>query len=408
MPIHRLTPDAFLPLEPTTYAAVHILERQHLQRLLKADISVIVDDVLIIAEEFANWDESDRRIDLLGVDRDANLVVVEIKRDEKGGHMELQAIRYAAMVSSMTFAKAVDAYQVTLGRSGESAESAQVKLLEFFGWDEPREDAFAGDVRIVLVSADFSKEVTTAVLWLNERDLDVRCVRVKPYRMGDEILIDVQQVVPLPEASEYQIRVREKAIVRRESARLQAGEATGYWFMNVGESDHSPNRDWADCRKYGFMTAGGGPRFREAIRRLSPGDRFFAYATGHGYVGFGEVISAAIPQRDFVPPGQSKRLVDLPTAATPERETMGDDDRCEWCAAVRWTKTLRREEGVLSSGARRGTVVQIKSPELVRHLLHEFSPDQVGRDGDPPPAAATRSAAQAASSAASGGSASRR
>jgi len=37
-------------------------------------------------------------------------VVIELKRTEDGGHMELQAIRYAAMVSAMTFDGAVEIY----------------------------------------------------------------------------------------------------------------------------------------------------------------------------------------------------------------------------------------------------------------------------------------------------------
>ncbi|RLA03436.1 MAG: hypothetical protein DRQ54_10765, partial [Gammaproteobacteria bacterium] len=45
--------------------------------------------------------------------------------------------------------------------------------LNFLGWEEADEEHFGQDVRIVLVSGDFSKELTTSVLWLNERDLDV-------------------------------------------------------------------------------------------------------------------------------------------------------------------------------------------------------------------------------------------
>jgi RecB family endonuclease NucS len=47
------------------------------------------------------------RVDLLAIDANANLVVIEIKRTTDGCHMELQAIRYAAMVSAMTFERAV-------------------------------------------------------------------------------------------------------------------------------------------------------------------------------------------------------------------------------------------------------------------------------------------------------------
>jgi RecB family endonuclease NucS len=82
-----------------------------LQRLLKDNIAVVAPGVLVISEEFGEWDDSKRRIDLPGIDQDAKLVVSELKRDEDGGHMELQAIRYAAMVSRMTFQRAVKTYQ---------------------------------------------------------------------------------------------------------------------------------------------------------------------------------------------------------------------------------------------------------------------------------------------------------
>ena len=155
-------------------------------------------NLLVISEEFGDWEESKRRIDLLAVDREANLVVVELKRTESGGHMELQALRYAAMISTMTFDKAVDYYHDFLQKIG-SDDDPESNLLEFLGWDEPDEERFAQDVRVILASADFSKELTTAVMWLNQRDLDIRCIRLQPYSDGDKTLLDVQQVIPLPE-----------------------------------------------------------------------------------------------------------------------------------------------------------------------------------------------------------------
>lgn len=37
-------------------------------------------------------------------------MVIELKRTDDGGHVELQALRYAAMVSSMTFDEVATAY----------------------------------------------------------------------------------------------------------------------------------------------------------------------------------------------------------------------------------------------------------------------------------------------------------
>ena len=67
----------------------------------------------------------------------------------------------------------------------------------------------------VLVSANVSRELTTAVMWLNEKALDIRCVRVRPYAYESKTLIDVQQVIPLPETADYQVQVREKKVLHR-------------------------------------------------------------------------------------------------------------------------------------------------------------------------------------------------
>jgi len=209
MALYRFNDNRLHPVADTSLAREGIREAEDLQRTLRKQIGVVSPDTLVISEEYSQWDGSSRRIDLLGLDRDANLVVIELKRTHDGGHMELQALRYAAMVSAMTFDRAVDAYREFI-EPLESDADPQARILEFLGWDEPDEERFARDVRIVLVSQGFSKEITTTVMWLNERGLDIRCVRFAAYKHEADILFDVQQVIPLPEATDYQIQIREK------------------------------------------------------------------------------------------------------------------------------------------------------------------------------------------------------
>lgn len=220
MPVYELSSDAIQPLEETSFIISGIRERSDLQRLLRNSISVIDRDVMVITEEFGDWEDSRRRIDLLGLDRRGDLVVIELKRTEDGGHMELQAIRYAAMVSTMTFAKVVSVHDQYLKTNGKEGDS-EAAILKFLGWDEPNQEEFARDVRIVLASAEFSKELTTSVMWLNQRNIDVRCIRLKPYRLDDKILLDVQQIIPLPEATDYQVRIREKEVEQRQARQQQ-------------------------------------------------------------------------------------------------------------------------------------------------------------------------------------------
>ena len=217
MAIYEITGSALVPLQKTAFSDEGMFERRDLQRLLREQIEVIARDTMVLAEEFGDFEDSRRRIDLLCLDSEANLVVVELKRTETGGHMDLQAIRYAAMVSTMTFDRAVSAHESYLTAIGKDPTGARAEILEFLGWDEPSPDEFAAAVRIVLAASEFSKELTTAVIWLNENGLDIRCVRLSPSKLDDRLLVDIQQVIPMPEASEYQVRLREQNQERREA-----------------------------------------------------------------------------------------------------------------------------------------------------------------------------------------------
>ncbi|WP_346311556.1 hypothetical protein [Acinetobacter sp. BWR-L5] len=198
---------------------------------------MIAADCLVLTEEYAEWDASRKRIDLLAIDKQANLVIIELKRTDTGDHMELQALRYASMISTMTFEHALDVlvdYRNKNGEEGFTRENARETIEDFIELDAINETNFGNDVRIILVSAEFSKELTTSVIWLNERDLDITCVRMKPYKYQDQILIDIQQVLPLPEAKDYQIRAQKKAEERREIQKnLNSKDYSKYLFNGL-------------------------------------------------------------------------------------------------------------------------------------------------------------------------------
>lgn len=261
MPLYEMTTNSFRALSGTTFVTMKVRERDDLQRLLRSQIEVLGDQLYVLTEEFGDWDESRRRIDLLAIDRQANLVVIELKRTNDGGHMELQAIRYASMVSTLTFERAVQIHAEYLSRIGDLSDKAQEQMLKFLGWSEPDEEDFAPDVRIVLVSENFGKELTTAVLWLRERDIDIRCVRLRPYQDGDKRLIDVQQVIPLPEAIEYQIQLREKEQVGRKKRAERYDVLQKFWegivaIARTKQTRHANIKPGA----YHWLSAGAGIR----------------------------------------------------------------------------------------------------------------------------------------------------
>lgn len=216
MAIYHFNGVSLEAIKDTSFSDEGILERSHLQTAFKQNISVIAPDCMVIAEEFSEWSEGNRRIDLLAVDRDANLVVIELKRNDNGDHMELQAIRYASMVRTLTFKRAVEIFQKYLTKEGRTEDATNL-LYNFISADNP-EEIFATDTRIILVSAGFSKEITTSVIWLNLQGLDITCVEFIPHNFEDKILIDARQVIPLPQAESLQVSVRKQSEERKAAS----------------------------------------------------------------------------------------------------------------------------------------------------------------------------------------------
>ncbi len=264
MAIFQVSQKELKPVSETSFGAEGIMERKDIQRMLRNQISVLDERLMVIAEEFGDWVDSSRRIDLLCIDADANLVVVELKRTDDGGHMELQALRYAAMVSAMTFEQLVDTHARYWNKASPDTDAAKASIMEYLGWDEVYEDQFAQDTRILLAAADFSKELTTAVMWLIDRGIDIRCIRMKPYRMADgTLLLDVQQLIPLPEATAFQTQIGVKKQAERQSRTDRHDLRLKFWegLLEVAKTksdvhaNHKPTSDgWLSggINRFGF------------------------------------------------------------------------------------------------------------------------------------------------------------
>lgn len=232
MALYEIAGESLTPITQRTFTELGLLERANIQKAVRTHITAITPGVktMVLAEEFGDWIGANRRIDLLCLDEEARLVVVELKRDD-GAHMELQALRYAAMVSTMRFEQAVEAHRKYLKSIGSTEDPEQV-IREFLEREEGPV-ALSETVRIVLAASDFPQELTTAVLWLNKQGLDLRCVQMRPHLVDQRILVDIQQVIPLPEAEQYQVAVREKSM-EQAAERATERDRTRY-DLSIGD-----------------------------------------------------------------------------------------------------------------------------------------------------------------------------
>jgi hypothetical protein len=48
-------------------------------------------------------------------------------------------------------------------------------------------------------------------MWLNDHGVDITCIRLQPYKDEEgALLLDIQQIIPLPEAADYQTQIKAK------------------------------------------------------------------------------------------------------------------------------------------------------------------------------------------------------
>lgn len=213
------------PLQKRTMSELGFRERENLQQWIVANADMLGEDLLIIQEEFDGWDKTSERLDLLAVDKKKNLVVIENKRDNSGRDVIWQSLKYAAYCSTLKTADIVEIYQRRL-TSKNSTANAKDLIAEFLGEDdfETIELNDGKSQRIILVAGEFPIEVTATCLWLREHQIDLKCVRVVPYGSGDDLFLNVDQIIPPPEAEEYMVKmssknVEEKAIKAQQGSR---------------------------------------------------------------------------------------------------------------------------------------------------------------------------------------------
>ncbi len=203
--ISRLTQKRFSELA--------LRERDHLQEWLVHQPDALGEDLLILQKEFDGFDETRERLDLLALDKVGNLVVIENKLDDSGRDVTWQALKYTAYVSGLTKSQIVEIHQHYLDRYCGGG-NAVARICEFMEVEELEETVLnpGNGQRMIFIAANFRREVTATVLWLLSRGIRAQCFRVLPFAYEDEIFIDLQQIIPPPEAADYMIGISSKEV----------------------------------------------------------------------------------------------------------------------------------------------------------------------------------------------------
>lgn len=226
-------------VEKTTFKEVACKERQDLQEWIISNPSMLGEELLIIQKEFSEFDNTKERLDLLALDKSGNLVIIENKTDDTGKDVVWQAIKYASYCSVLIKDEIKAIYQKYLNNI-ESKDIAENLLIDFFDKEDFADLRLNEEKtqRIIFVAKEFRPEVTSAVTWLMKYGIKIACIKVEPYKLNDEIILDVEQIIPQKETADFTMKLINKSIEeqqQKDSAVKRYNRRNRFWKQFIPE-----------------------------------------------------------------------------------------------------------------------------------------------------------------------------
>lgn len=267
------TANRISPLEVKRFSDLGFTERKHLQEWLENYPQALTqgegDELLIIQKEFDGFDDTRERLDLLAIDKEGNLVIIENKLDDSGRDVVWQALKYASYCANLKKQQVVEIFQRYLNQKAQSegAEptNAERVLLEFLQADDLQSVQLntLKSQRLILVAAHYRKEVTNTVLWLSQFGVNCQCFKVTPYRAGAELFLNVEQIIPTPEASDFMIGMIAKEDEEKSASNEQRrshGLRMAFWEQTLEAFSQSSCRlfDNISPSRDHWLSAGSG------------------------------------------------------------------------------------------------------------------------------------------------------
>ena len=316
--------DAKKPLE-----AASLNDEKELELLLRDNIEILSKDWLVISNQVKT--KAGKIIDILCMDHDGDMVVVELKKDLTPREVTAQVIDYAASVSKMTVEEIAQLY-LSFNAGTKTLNDAFLKKFKA----ELDESSVNQKVKMVIVAAKMDDGTERIIRFLRDTyQVDINILFFRVFQCGSERLIsrawfeeDLEETAPAEVSSK--------------------GPWNGEYYVSFGEDE---GRIWDDARKYGFISAGGGPWYTKTLSLLSPGDRVWVNIPHTGYVGVGVVTETVQQAKDVV--------FDYNNALTPMKElplqgkyfySEDDPENAEYVVKVQWIKTIAVSKAVKEIG----------------------------------------------------------
>jgi hypothetical protein len=160
---------------------------------------ILGEDYLLIGREVSVKHIGDA-IDLLAIDRDGNVVAIELKRGALKPRVDFQGLKYAAYISHWDYSKLRDQFEkfksTKWGKTIYENETTFTEALDDFCNEDY---TLNQDQRIVFVGESVRERLDIVLRWLSDREIDITVIEFSLLEDDDRLYLDAEQSIPTPE-----------------------------------------------------------------------------------------------------------------------------------------------------------------------------------------------------------------
>jgi len=169
------------------YKKIPVDKEEQIEDFIEEHPEILEDNMFIIGRQVQTSDGA--KIDLMGMDKDGDLVIVELKKDKTPREVVSQILEYAVWAENIQYEQL---NEISMKKHIKNHTSLMKKFENDFN---SIPEFFNENQRLYIVSELIDEKTENVTRYLKTRGIDISCIELNFHENVDEKLVDTRVVV---------------------------------------------------------------------------------------------------------------------------------------------------------------------------------------------------------------------
>jgi hypothetical protein len=193
----RINNESLEPIHTTDLKSEGFYEEDNLHEWFINNPEYFLEEELLVIGNEVRLQATNDRIDVLAIDRDANLTVVELKRGKLKNGVESQGLNYVSHIAEWGYEEIEQRFdKFKNGEIGQQLYDQKTDLDEELRKFTEQDEIPNNNQRMVYIGERLGHRTEKVTRWLSSQGIDVTVAVFEVYRDNERIYLDTTQELP--------------------------------------------------------------------------------------------------------------------------------------------------------------------------------------------------------------------